>query len=514
MNDDPNVWVGQDGENQSHAGFRFPNVTIPQGAPILSASIALYKDSDVFEACTLRIYGNDADNATAPATAAQADSLALTGEYLDWAIPDGNSGSPYTTPDLTVIVQEIVDRPGWASGNAMQFLLKSIAQTSHRVFRTYDFTGSTWDPVVTITFLNGTAINFGSVPISLSLSASFTLEAGGYLNQTLPALEGTGTIISRNAFVIETLPALEIFASGQVGNVANLNQILPALDLEAYGGGRLEAILPALELSGHIITGISGSLNQILPLFEISAHGFAAQGGSVVAVLPCLEISAHGFGTVVGRLSAILPALTLRASGVSGSVGSAVLILPALAIEATGIMEVLGNLNQILPAIEINAHGRIVPAIVTYKIVVLNPKGLTVSEYAAFDFNSFALFNGKYLGATPVGIHVLEGEKDNGKNIDAILCLGQIPISGGKPRDIWVMGRSEGPMIVTMSEDEDPAEEGRIEYLIASLGQDRAKVPRGMDPTYFQVGLKNAQGCAFDLDSIQVFGESVRRKKA
>ena len=69
-------------------------------------------------------------------------------------------------------------------------------------------------------------------------------------------------------------------------------------------------------------------------------------------------------------------------------------------------------------------------------------------------------------------------------------------------------------MIVTMSEDEDPAEEGQIEYLIASLGQDRAKVPRGMDPTYFQVGLKNAQGCAFDLDSIQVFGESVRRKKA
>ncbi len=499
------------GDVDSGFTIRFPNVTIPPGASIVSAHVTLTACNPLSGADVASCYFNNVDNAVAPTSYAEATGLART-SGVSWNVPNTTANTPVDTPGLKDILQTVIDRAGWASGNAVQVIVEVDAVEGTRDFYAIDYNSGQYKAELHVVYEAGTC-DFANIPIQLTAAMEGDIQCGGYLNQELPALEMTGTLVSRSAFVIEALPALEILATGQVGNVGRLIQILPALDLAVYGAGRLESILPALELSGHIITGISGSLNQILPALEISAHGFAAQTGSLAVILPPLEISAHGTVTVVGRLSEILPALTLRASGLTGSVGSAVLTLPALEIAATGIVHGLGNINQILPALEINAHGRVVVPIASYKVIVLNPKSLTVSEYKGFVFNSFALFNGKYLGATSVGIHVLEGGKDNGKNIDTALCLGQIPISGGKPRDIWIMGRSEGPMIVTMSEDEDPAEEDRVEYLISSLGQDRAKVPRGMDPSYFQVGLKNAQGCAFDLDSIQVFGEAVKRRK-
>ena len=513
-NTEPSMWVGDNGDDPDlNIGLRFPNVTIPQGSIIESAHLTLFSDGYFTGTLNISILGNDVDNAAAPTTKAGADGLALTAGIAWNGVPQKPAAQTFDSPDIKSIIQTIVSRAGWASGNAMQIVIKSQNQTAYRRIRAFDFSGMTYAPELHIDYFAGTILDFDTAPIDLAISIEADLFAPGGLNQILPALEGKGMISVRSAFVIQTLPALEILAAGRTGNVATLNRILPAFELKAYGGGTLKAALPALELSGHIVTGVSGFLNQILPALELSARGFAAQAGSLAAFLPCLDFSARGYTSVAGNFSGILPALTLQASGVSGALGSAVLILPALTIEAGGIGHGLGNLDQILPVLEINSYGRTIPAVITYRVLVLNPKSLALSEYAGFDFNSFALFHGKYLGATATGIHVLEGDKDNGKNIDASLSLGQIPISGGKPRDIWVMGRSEGPMIVTMSEDEDPAEEGRIECLLASLSQDRAKVPRGMNPTYFQVGLKNAQGCAFDLDSIQVFGETPRSRK-
>jgi hypothetical protein len=107
----------------------------------------------------------------------------------------------------------------------------------------------------------------------------------------------------------------------------------------------------------------------------------------------------------------------------------------------------------------------------------------------------------------------LEGEYDNGQIIKSEIMLSQVSVDS-KPRDVWVKGRSSGPMIVTIAEDEEGAEEGRVEYLFPTLGIDRAKVPRGMDPTYLQIGIKNDQGVSFDLDSIEVFGEILGKRKS
>lgn len=102
-------------------GFvRFPGVTVPQGATITAASVTLNADQSK-EAGTIRmsIKAIAADSATAPTSAADGDSRTLTTASTSWNISSWTAGNDITSPSLTGIAQEIVNRGGWSSGNAL-----------------------------------------------------------------------------------------------------------------------------------------------------------------------------------------------------------------------------------------------------------------------------------------------------------------------------------------------------------------------------------------------------------
>jgi hypothetical protein len=120
------------------AGFRFDGVEIPQGATIASAWIQFTSASTIVSggtaAAVVDIYGENADDAAAFTTgAADISSRTQTTASVEWSFPQSSGASAWTigyrganqrTPDLATIVQEIVDRAGWASGNAMAFTLQ------------------------------------------------------------------------------------------------------------------------------------------------------------------------------------------------------------------------------------------------------------------------------------------------------------------------------------------------------------------------------------------------------
>jgi hypothetical protein len=47
----------------------------------------------------------------------------------------GEAGPDQRTPDITLIIQEIVNRPGWTSGNALAII---VTGTGERVAEAYD----------------------------------------------------------------------------------------------------------------------------------------------------------------------------------------------------------------------------------------------------------------------------------------------------------------------------------------------------------------------------------------
>jgi hypothetical protein len=106
-------------------GLRFNNIAIPQGATIINASIQFHVDAThPDEPIILRLKGHDIDNAPIfTSTDFDISSRANTTAFVDWNIPDwvnvSDEGPAQRTPDLSAIIQEIVDRGGWLSGNSI-----------------------------------------------------------------------------------------------------------------------------------------------------------------------------------------------------------------------------------------------------------------------------------------------------------------------------------------------------------------------------------------------------------
>ncbi len=102
-------------------GMRFTNVTIPNGASIVSAYLTFTAEyTRTATTVRSRIRGQDSDNAAAFSTYADYSSRSRTTAEVTWdGIPAWTLDLQYKSPDIKDVIQEIVDRPGWASGNAL-----------------------------------------------------------------------------------------------------------------------------------------------------------------------------------------------------------------------------------------------------------------------------------------------------------------------------------------------------------------------------------------------------------
>jgi PKD repeat protein len=151
------LWLGYDSGNNATTdeGLRFQNISIPQGATINSAYIKYYAYSSGSGDTSIRFRTENVDNAAAFSTAsANLTSRTFGSTFVDWTLPTSwASGSLHQSPDLSSIVQPIVDREDWGGGNSMVFITQGNPANpsgTHRV-RTYNY-GSTWAPVLEVDF--------------------------------------------------------------------------------------------------------------------------------------------------------------------------------------------------------------------------------------------------------------------------------------------------------------------------------------------------------------------------
>ena len=117
-----------DGTVTQVVGIRFQNLTIPAGAFITSAYVQFTTDEVKSASTELSISGQASDNAPVfTGTATNISSRPRTTASVAWApVPWtmlNEVGPNQRTPNLAGIVQQIVSRPGWASGNALAFVI-------------------------------------------------------------------------------------------------------------------------------------------------------------------------------------------------------------------------------------------------------------------------------------------------------------------------------------------------------------------------------------------------------
>ena len=137
------TWIIRDsvvvGKGTSESGtfyegfLRFPNIALAQGTVVIGAYLYLSPGGGSSYPTYMDIVVEEADN---PA------NIATIGDYLgrSWSTSKINfdiESSPVgevISPDITTLVQAILNRPGWVSGNAISFAIVPAADAIYSKF--------------------------------------------------------------------------------------------------------------------------------------------------------------------------------------------------------------------------------------------------------------------------------------------------------------------------------------------------------------------------------------------
>jgi len=143
--------------------FRFQNITIAQGATISSAYFKPYKSG--YPSVPLVLHGINADNAAAPTAGSDLAASNFTSANVSWTSSAGTGQQ--TSSDIKTILQEIVDRAGWSSGNAMMLAIVtntfSYAGQYSWTARSYDYSSASEAAELVIEYDGGGGGGGGSI---------------------------------------------------------------------------------------------------------------------------------------------------------------------------------------------------------------------------------------------------------------------------------------------------------------------------------------------------------------
>ena len=121
--------LGIGNDRDQLVGVRFQDMGIPAGADITSAHIVFTARENHSQASELEIKGHDTDDSPSIGTTPYFLSrLTKTAANVNWTPEEWRAGNTYETPDISGIVQEIVDRDDWCGGQSMGFVIEGSGE--------------------------------------------------------------------------------------------------------------------------------------------------------------------------------------------------------------------------------------------------------------------------------------------------------------------------------------------------------------------------------------------------
>lgn len=147
-NTDTELHTGNENSGEQNIGLTFPSINIPRNATITNAYIQFRSlgisgtggtNAQLSQPLSTRIRAYDQGNKTGftcPGNNQLTSTAGLTAAQVDWAIPAWNSSNQSSaaqrSPALTTMVQTIVNRGDWNSGNGMGFRLQKVSGSGLR----------------------------------------------------------------------------------------------------------------------------------------------------------------------------------------------------------------------------------------------------------------------------------------------------------------------------------------------------------------------------------------------
>ncbi len=124
------TYEGGSAANNQYVGIRFINVNVPPGSFITNAYLTFNHDSDNSGATNLVIRAEDTDNAATFTTAnSNISNRTLTTATANWNnVVPWSGNNDYDSPNISNVIQEIIDRPGWAQNNELAIIITGTGE--------------------------------------------------------------------------------------------------------------------------------------------------------------------------------------------------------------------------------------------------------------------------------------------------------------------------------------------------------------------------------------------------
>ncbi|HET9460867.1 MAG TPA: cadherin domain-containing protein, partial [Gaiellaceae bacterium] len=267
-------------------GTRFRVVPIPSGASITNAYVQFTaEEAPNSQATSLTIKGEAADNAAVFAAvngnlSTRLTTTASTAWTVDPWLNVGDTLLAQRSPNLSGIIQEIVNRGGWASGNAVVLL---VTGSGTRVAESFNKTGTVGgDPLLHVEYTTGGG---GNSPPQI------TSNGGGATATASPA---------ENQAVVTDVDAVD----PDVGNTLTY-AISGGLDAQLFAINSSNGVLTFLTAPNYEAPADAGANN----VYDVTVSVTDGQGGS----------DSQAIAATVQNVNEFVPVITSNGGGASAA---------------------------------------------------------------------------------------------------------------------------------------------------------------------------------------------------
>lgn len=278
---------------------------------------------------------------------------------------------------------------------------------------------------------------------------------------------------------------------GPIGTLDRTTQGLTRSFLATSGTAK------SLELFTRTLSGVTGA--AVLSFNRTLGH-FAR---SLVAQSPP--------GTMARRMREFNHSL----SGTTGAAGVFNRSPTYLTRSFGGYSPAIGQVARTLQLFQRTMNGASV-ILITPIALSMNTERQALTSYTNYAFNSFAKFNGVFLGASDAGVFALTGANDDGTVIGAVVRSGVSDFGTSYQKRVsraYLGYRSDGDMLLRVVTNETSTHDYAVPYR-AHTGLHGARVPigKGLKSRYWQFELQNVAGASFTVDDLEIKPIVLRRR--
>lgn len=179
------IFFGHSGASSLRSFHRFTNVTIPAGATITAAKLQFRCAYERSGTCNVKAHFEAADNPGAPTTYSDLTSRSLTTGTAWNSVELWTVNNWYDSVDIKSELQEVIDRAGWSSGNAVTVHVVDNSSSSGAQRQSYSYNNSAASAAkLVVTYTTPVSADFsdaagvGDAADGISLTDSMSDAAG------------------------------------------------------------------------------------------------------------------------------------------------------------------------------------------------------------------------------------------------------------------------------------------------------------------------------------------------